>query len=209
MYQIIKENNNPSILIVTPLRTNDVIPKKLISSMNRNITPFSWVSHSGLTCAKNASKAIELYPHSLPDYIIKLDNDIEPDNCWLDKLYNKLKNTKDEIAYSYSSFSYYGYINANFPAITFDENRLKQSNYISSVSLFKTKPLMEVGGFYHDENLKRIDDWALLLKLLYKGYKGIPVDTYFKNEGKPSSISSGSQQEYAIEYNYLKQQGLI
>jgi hypothetical protein len=113
-------------------------------------------------------------------------------------LYNELEKSDKNVAYSYCGFEYYGSINYKFPVSSFDSNRLRQNNYISSNSLFKTKVLEDI-PLITDDKYKRLLDWATYLNLLNHGYIGVPSDGYFKAKSSKDSISARSQEDFQIK----------
>lgn len=201
MLELIKNCKNPEILVITPLRVSDKISKETKISIKRNKVNFIWYSYSSNNnVAKNFSLALNEIKQiiSLPKYTIKIDNDTEWNRNTLDKLYNELEKSDKNVAYSYCGFEYYGSINYKFPVSSFDSNRLRQNNYISSNSLFKTKVLEDI-PLITDDKYKRLLDWATYLNLLNHGYIGVPSDGYFKAKSSKNSISAGSQEDFQIK----------
>ncbi|MBU4421736.1 glycosyltransferase family 2 protein [Patescibacteria group bacterium] len=101
------------------------------------------------------------------DYFFFCDADIilEPDAL------KKLKNALDEnfaASYAYCSFKLGWKL---MRGMSFDAEKLKQVNYISTMSLIRRK---DFPGF--DEQLKKFQDWDLWLTMLEQGKRGVFVD---------------------------------
>jgi hypothetical protein len=126
-----------------------------------------------------------------------IDRDITLGRNMLDRLHQKLSKAPVDIAYSYASFKFTGFIKRDFPAVQWDINKLLLSNYISSNSLFRTTVIYEVGLVF-DDQYKRLLDWAFLLKLFqHGGYYGIPCpEASFEAVSNPKSVSAGSTKDY-------------
>lgn len=203
MNKIIKWCENPQFVIVTPLRPKDKISKETYSTvMGTTHVPFLWISSKGKgNVVQNFKKGINYLKkiNEFFDYIIKIDNDTEWSYNTLDNMYYTLKNSNEEIAYSYCSFAYYGAINVTFPSIPFNSEKLRLSNYISSNSMFKTKVLDEL-PMIDDNSYKRLLDWVYYLHLLNNGYYGIPCEGFFKAKTNINSISAGSPEDYRKKY---------
>lgn len=208
MFNVIQKVKNPVSVVLTPLRTTDTIHKDLKKSLKRNNILFDWVSYSSdANCPQNANFAWENYIKTFnfyPETLIKLDNDIEPEYHFLDKLYYVLKNSSEKIGYSYCSFEMYGVKNLKFPVKKFSVKELLIQNYISSNSLIKMNAFLSVGGFNCNKEYERLCDWVCWLKLLEKGYEGIPcLNTFFKTELKQDSISNRSVEDYYSKYRKI------
>jgi len=198
-FRIIKESKDPKILVVTPLLPGHKISKETKKTIKRNDIPFTWISSTGNNnIPTNLKLGLEWYK-DLPPYYFMLDNDVILGRHLLDRLYEKLDNSKYNVAFSYASFSYKGIINRDFPADSYDINKLLQHNYISSNSLFSTYITMKV-GLVTDNKYQRLLDHCFLLKLFYNGYIGIPCpEANFIAISSKDSISAGSKQEYDIK----------
>lgn len=201
MFTLIHKSKNPKFLVITPLRENDTISENTLKIINDTKTEFDWISFSGNNnIPTNTQLGWEHYINEYGDidYIIKVDNDITANPNFLDSLYETLKNSPNNVAYSYCSFSF---INEKtkiyFRADDFNIEKLLRSNYISSVSMIKTKPLKKIGGFVRDNKYVRLLDYALWLKFLSNDYIGIAdKNTYFEAELNRNSISARSQEDY-------------
>jgi hypothetical protein len=200
MLKYITRHHKPEILVITPLLTGHSVSRDTIKSIKRNKTPFEWISYMGPdNPCTNTQKAFNIYQNDkkLPPYVIKIDNDIIGSRHMLDNMYSVLKNACNNEAYCYCSFEFQGSINAKFPSIPFDPDRLRQNNYISSCSLISTKRLLEVGMWVTDNKGFRLLDWALWLKLLKRGYIGVPdMKSHFVAISSDNSVSARSAEDY-------------
>lgn len=117
------------------------------------------IEHAGAPVARNFG-----YSKSTGDYIFFCDADVVfLKNNALEKMIETLEQNPDK-AYCYSSFKY-GW--KKFTCGKFDKNKLKNNNYISTMSMIKRKVLEKIkyNGPW-DKNLKRFQDWDLWLIML-------------------------------------------
>lgn len=203
MLKIITECKNPSILVITPLLDGRKISKETKVSIKRNDTPYIWASHTSKEKhAKNVQLGINAFKKEfryLPQYIQILDDDITLGRYMIDRLFNVLDKTSDDIGYAYCGLEYKGHVNIKIPVVDFNIERLKMKNYISSNSLYKTEMLYKVGGLVTELEYHRLSDWAFFLKSYKLGYKGVYVsNTSFIAKSTPSDISAGSDEEHYI-----------
>jgi len=98
------------------------------------------------------------------DYILFSDDDIQWEENAIETLYNTLK-SNPEFSYAYGSYEMDGKM---YCEQEFSEELLKKKNYISTMSLIRTK---DFNGF--DEDIYRLQDWDLWLDFLLDGKKGI------------------------------------
>jgi hypothetical protein len=207
--KIIHESKNPEILVVTPLLPGHNVSGITKKTLKRNKVPFTWiVSEGNQNIPKNALQGIEWYKKQkgkLPPYYMMVDRDIEAGRGLLDRLYEKLKDSPLNVGFSYATFQFKGHVNADFPAMPYDINRLIQSNYISSNSMFKSNVIEHV-GLVTDDKYKRLLDWAFLLKCYKCGYVGLPEPkAWFIAHSTKDDISAGSQDEYREKYQRVWQ----
>lgn len=145
-------------------------------------------------------KRNEGFLKSTQPYVFFCDNDIILPKNHLENLFNAL-NKNQEKAYAYSG--YYGIVveaanhplktNFKIPTIPFNGNRLKQGNYISTMSLIRREKFPTF-----DESLKRLQDWSLWLTMLENGDEGIAVFNneyfaYYLDEGITSNNNNETQ----------------
>jgi hypothetical protein len=147
---------------------------------------------------------------NVPEYIIKIDNDINANKNMLDDMYDILKKTDDSIAYCYPPFKY---ILPNKQEISFsgrfDKNRLLQGNYITSNSLIKYDKLKEIGGFVCDKKYERLLDYCLWLKFLRYGYIGIECNKGFITPLNENNVSARGQEDFKDKMNMVRQDFIL
>jgi glycosyltransferase involved in cell wall biosynthesis len=118
------------------------------------------------------------------EFIIFWDADtVANKNMLASMLFVLKKNTR--VSYVYSAFKL-GW--KKFGSYAFNVVKLKQNNYIDTVSLVRKRDLPS-GGW--DENLSRFQDWDLWLTMLENNKRGelIPKVLYKKLVGKRKGIS--------------------
>lgn len=200
-----KRDKKPQLLIITPLKTGDNISPDTLKTIKRNKLSYHWYSYEDdNNVMLNFSKGVTEYNREigeLPSCIIKIDADTKWQMNTLDHMYQTLINTEDNsIGYCYCSFQYKGAVNAKFPAIPFNSEKLKRSNYISSNSMILTDVYKYVSIVTSDD-YSRLLDWAYYLKLLYYGYKGISCNKgSFIANSKEKDISSQGIEDYQEKY---------
>jgi cellulose synthase/poly-beta-1,6-N-acetylglucosamine synthase-like glycosyltransferase len=146
--KIVKQCEHPKLLVITPLRLSDKISDKTLSSISNNKVPFTWISFSGEgNPYKNFDLGLKIYEmnYSLPDYIIKMDNDIIAKDGMLDKMVACLDGSSENVGYAYCAFRFTGAIEVSFGARPFNRVDLTKYNYISSISMMKTEILKKIG----------------------------------------------------------------
>lgn len=213
MIKIIQKVKNPKILVVTPLLPDHNISKITKKTLKRNNVDFDWISSSDdRNIPENVLEAVHWYKNKygmLPPYHMMIDRDIEAGRGLLDRLYKKLDKQPENIGYCYATFQFKGHVNANFPAISFDINRLLQGNYISSNSLFRSNVIENV-GLVTDDKYKRLLDYAFLLKCFKYGYIGIPEpNAWFVVHSTKNDISAGSRDDYILKYKRVYQDFIV
>lgn len=208
-FKTIHEDKNPEILVVTPLLPNHKISGITKKTIKRNNVPFVWISSAGQNnIPTNALQGIEYYRKKigkLPTYYMMIDRDIEAGRGLFDRLYYKLEKSNVNIGYCYASFEFRGHINHQFPAMSYDINRLLRGNYISSNTMFKSHVIDEV-GLVTDDKYKRLLDYAFLLKCFKMGYIGIPEpNAHFIAHSTEKDISAGDGDDYRLKYGRVYQ----
>lgn len=205
----IQQHKSPEILVITPLRPGDKVSVETRKSLKRCDTPFTWVSFMGdNNPAKNTQLAYRKYAkeYELPDYVIKIDNDLELPRRFLDKMISTLKECDDKrVAYTYCSFEFKGHINVKIPVVEFDHEKLLRQNYISSCSLINVNKLNGAGGWVVNDKYFRLLDWCLWLKFLNKGFIGkMTPDCHFIANSTKDSVSSKDVNDYVQKYQLVK-----
>ena len=199
--KVLHLSESPEFSIVTPLKTGDSISNATKDSVFKCCVNFNWIS---VESDNNVMKNFEigffelLKRKQLADHVIKIDNDTEWTEDTLEEMTFVLQESDDNVGYSYCSFQYKGAINNSFPAIDFNVEKLKQGNYISSNSMFKSKVIFDI-GLVTDDQYIRLLDWAFLLKCLKNGYIGKPSAGFFTAYSSKDSISARSTEDYNIK----------
>ena len=201
MIDIVKNCKDPLVLVISPLLPEHDISSETKQSIRSNKIQYKWVSFaSNRKHADNVQAgldAYEMFYGPFPPYIMVLDRDIILGRKMIDRLYNTLIKQNDNVGYSYCPFEYRGHVNAKFPPMKFDIEKLKQANYISSNSLYKSSVVKAVGGFVTELKYHRLSDWAMWWRMYKKGYIGsICYDTSFIAMSTEKDISAGSSEEY-------------
>ena len=211
MFKIIKKVINPKYLVITPLKKGDCISPSLTNTIQYNKS-YDWISYEGNNnIPLNTELALKKYESKYEPvkYIIKIDNDIHMQKGMLNKMYNVLSNSKDNIGYVYVPFKY----TLKEQSITFDrefdKELLIQQNYISSNSMIKRNILEEIGGFVTDDKYVRLLDWCLWLKMLRYGYIGEKINSFFQTPLNKNNVSAGSTKDYKLKYDRVKQDFIL
>lgn len=120
---------------------------------------------------------------STQPYVFFCDDDILLPADYIESLYNVLRK-HPELSFTYTG--YHGIVlhpethpmrgNFQIPNIEFNVTALKRGNYISTMSLVRR----EVFPMF-DENLKRLQDWDVWLRIVKNGGKGmlVPNQTFY------------------------------
>ncbi len=126
------------------------------------------IKHAGVPVARNFG-----FSKSSGEYIFFCDADVVfLKNNALEKMINKLEQNPEK------SYCYCGYLYGwkSMPSFSFSVEKLKNNNYISTMSLIRRKALEKIINNKNkpfDENLKRFQDWDLWLTLLEQNLTGI------------------------------------
>jgi len=147
------------LTIIIPLRETDTAERTLNSLAKQTFQDFKIVQvkdkGKGAPYARNKGfKQVDT------EFVLFSDNDID----WLPNALENLLETIDGVSYSYGAYTLEGGTLCNKE---FDGESLKTANYISTMSLIRTK---DFPGF--DESLKRLQDWDLWLTMLSQGKIG-------------------------------------
>ena len=118
-------------------------------------------------------------------YIVFCDADKKYAPPFLSKLLFALKDTPMDVGYVYCDFYEYGERTRFHTSGVFNATRLKQNNFIDMSALIRRDAFL---GF--DEELGRLQDWDLWLRMLANGYRGIYLDeVLFIHKLRPESIT--------------------
>jgi glycosyltransferase involved in cell wall biosynthesis len=131
---------------------------KLSNENQKKITVISQ-PNKGAPAARNRG-----FQESTADFLFFCDADVKLKPNALALMLNTLKNHPEK-SYAYSSFKFGWKI---FKSQKFDAEKLKQVNYITTMSLIRRE---HFPGW--DENLKKFQDWDLWLTMLEQGHTGI------------------------------------
>ncbi len=118
-------------------------------------------SHAGAPAARNRG-----FRASQGKYVLFCDADVTLHPRMVERLVTTL-DLKPQAAYAYCSFRFSW---RTFDLFDFSPARLKQSNYVSMMSLIRRQAFP---GF--DESIKRLQDWDLWLTMLEQGKTGVWV----------------------------------
>lgn len=134
--------------------------------------------HAGAPAARNRG-----FRASQGKYVLFCDADVTLHPRMVERLVTTI-DLKPDAAYAYCSFRFSW---RTFDLFDFDPARLKQSNYISMMSLIRREAFP---GF--DESIKRLQDWDLWLTMLEQGKTGVwvPARLFSATVGK-RGISAG------------------
>ena len=114
------------------------------------------------------------------EFVLFSDNDINWRENGISSLLEALE-SHPEASYSYGAYQMDGEIYCDRE---FDPIALTETNYISTMSLIRTK---DFPGF--DENIKRFQDWDLWLTMLADGKYGVYCDEIIFDTEKKKGIS--------------------
>lgn len=174
----------PIITVVIPRRQTDTINTTVDSLKNSTFTSYKTVEvpddGKGANWARNQGfKQVDT------EFVVFSDNDIKWKSHALGTMVNSLKMFPN-VSYAYGR---YKLGNDTWSHQAWDPILLKQKNYISTMSLIRTKDLPNPP---FDESIKRLQDWSLWLTMLEQGKRGIYVeDLIFETELKPGISHEG------------------
>jgi len=198
MIDIIKYNDGLPISVIIPT-TRDKLRKDFFENyvfpLIEANQPIEIIINDDLGGAPK--KRNNGFDRSTQQFVFFCDNDILLPKNYLEKLLDAL-NKNLNAAYAYSGYigivvdSVNHPLKQNFiiPTIPFNVERLKVTNYISTMSLIRREKFPRF-----DENLKRLQDYDLWLTMLKNGDKGVAVQNneffaYYIDEGITSNTNS-------------------
>jgi hypothetical protein len=178
------------ITIIIPHRRGERCDEALISLSKqtfKDFITFTVEDYEGKGAPNARNRGFSMAPRS--KYVLFSDNDIIWYENALEILHKTLEN-HPEATYSYSGFVVYNkQLNQkiHYRAIDFNGELLKKGNYINTTSLIRWD---DFPGF--DENLKRLQDWELWLRLLSQDKPGVCCgEELFASVFKPGISTSG------------------
>lgn len=162
--EIKKSRTGSDITVVIPCRSSEDDSVTQASLKKQSIQGFKVVTvvdkdQKGANWARNQG-----FRKVKTEYVLFSDNDIDWRPEALEIMLETLESHPDA-SYAYGAYEIGENIQCNKP---FDPERLKQANYISTMSLIRTK---DFPGF--DETIKRLQDWDLWLTMLEQGKMGV------------------------------------
>ena len=175
------------LTIVIPVRQGDDADTTLWSLQESSYKDFKIVivpdQGRGANWARNEGfKSVDT------EFVLFSDNDIKWDERGIEWLMLALKENP-EASYAY------GVWNDNRGELSFEEfdpEELKKRNYISTMSLIRTKDFC---GF--DEDIKRLQDWDVWLTMLGQGKVGVNcARTIFSTVTSNRGITNDSAEDY-------------
>ncbi len=165
--QTIIEKNNVEVLVIDDGSTES--QKMWMFEKLKNKLRFFTIEHGGAPVARNFG-----YKICKGDFVFFLDSDVVfLDNQALEIMLNKLRENPNK-GYVYSGFKF-GF--KTFNSFEFDADKLRQDNYISTMSLVRREALEEIkNNGPWDETLTKFQDWDLWLSLLNKNIDGLRIN---------------------------------
>lgn len=143
-------------------------------------------------------------------FIVFCDQDVQWKKRAFLHLYEALEvshRLDSKVAYSYGNYERWGVVKGDWVAGEFDEKRLKEVNYISTMSMVYTKTLPNP-PFVEDE--ERLQDWSLWLRMLKVGRTGVYVNsTVFSTFYKAGCISVRDDSDYWKWSSIMRQRYVV
>jgi len=170
-----------SIIIPTISNKKPVCLKSIKKQTYRNIEVIIQkdLKRKGASWARNRG-----FKKAKGKFVFFCDDDIELKENIIEIMVNKLRNSSH--SFCYCNYKKTGLMTGKQTAREWNYSKLKESNYISTMSLIKTK---DFPGF--DETLERFQDWDLWLTMAENGKTGIFVDrVLFSADYKKGDIST-------------------
>lgn len=128
-------------------------------------------------------------------YTLFSDSDVIWARGALDKLIEALE------SYGGASYAYCDFLwgDKKLTSGSFDADKLRSTNYISTMSVIRTEVLNNYGMNPFDESLERLQDWDLWLRLLERGCVGRYVpEMLFSTEFSENGISAAPGYQEAV-----------
>lgn len=147
----------------------------------------SWARNEGVKRMRDLTGETE--------FLLFSDNDINWQTNALETMVKVLK-LAPKASYAYGRWRKGNQVYSHFP---FQGKVLKETNFISTMSLFRTKDFPKEG---FDESIKRLNDWELFLRMFLRYNKrGVYVndlifETSFPAPGQPSITEGHPIEEY-------------
>lgn len=178
------------ISVIIPTKSEEV-RKELLESIKSNTEEAKLETEVIIVKGENVQKnRNEGANKAKGEYLFFCDDDITLYPGCLGDLHGALI-SHSECSYAYGDFTRSGHFKGLFTSFIFDPERLKNHNYISTMSLLRAK---DFPGF--NESLERLQDWDLWLTLLEQGKIGIYVaKTLFNAHYTDKGISARGKED--------------
>lgn len=160
------------------------------------VTVIGFLDNHGVQIARNTGFTY-LLRYGL-EFTLFSDADVMWAPGALDKLVGALlEGPGRRASYAYCDWNWGG---RNISAGPFTGHRLRETNYISTMSVIRTRDLIKyAGAFPFDEQLTRLQDWDLWLTLLNEGCTGVYVpECLFNTQFSETGISNGPGYQEAL-----------
>lgn len=162
-----------------------------------HVTIMGFVDNHGVQVARNTG--ITYLLRFGCEFTLFSDSDVIWAPRALDKMVGvlNLKTTGKNVSYAYCDWNWGGKDHISGP---FDADRLRETNYISTMSVIRTSDLLKyVGAFAFDESLSRLQDWDIWLTFLKAGQEGIYIpECLFNTQFSETGISNGPGYQEAV-----------
>ena len=166
------------------------------TSLPSEVTVMGFLRNQGVQVARNTGFNYILRHEC--EFVLFSDSDVIWAPNALDKLVNALlKGPGRRASYAYCDWNWGG---KDYLSQPFNGQHLRKTNYISTMSVIKTRELIKyAGAFPFDEKLSRLQDWDLWLTLLNEGCTGVHVpEILFNTQFSVDGISNGSGSQESI-----------
>ena len=134
------------------------------------------------------------------EFVLFSDNDIKWSKTGIQSLLDALQED-DNASYSYGGYKMGNLVQCN---LEFRADRLQMYNYISTMSLIRTK---DFPGF--DEEIERLQDWDLWLTMLDEGKSGVYCGEIIFDTEQKDGISQNGKIDLETAVNIIKAKHFI
>ena len=126
-FEVILNEKNPELLIITPLSKRSKIDAACMESIFSQDVKKVWTRYKSKNSAsfnrlEGYKKTKNFLRKKLPPFILFCDNDIVWRKKSFRNMISQLKKTDDKVGYVYCGFEYKEYRNISFPVKKFDPN---------------------------------------------------------------------------------------
>jgi len=180
------KNITPTITIVIPKRMEDDVDETLWSLQEQSFKKFKIIivpdQDNGANWARN-----EGFSMVDTEYVLFSDNDIQ----WAEKGLQWLTEALEEHPEASYAYGVWGDNRGELSFEEFDPVELKKRNYISTMSLIRTKDFC---GF--DEDIERLQDWDVWLTMLEQDKVGVNCGQRIFTTVTSTGITNDSSEDY-------------